>query len=684
MKKRELYVLASILFSIGLLVYVGKYLTHIHKIYNVDSRSAHFLENENHQALQQAPSTYIPDNSVHPSSNKDSGQNLSHENTETQRNKIEDLNEKVSSISEEILRVDKKLSELSILQDTYRRDAAIMLDMVADHQVNQGANPESVSFSLYLTPEWVGQVSDFSSKAGTLSPSFRAVDAREGIDTINIASDKNFMINGIETRNIEMYDFLNGLPNQIFVTAPGLAFLGQNSMQITADKDLDKVFLDGCLVWDLSFHGPNILGYITWIAVDSKGAVRKLRISNDVKTVINPECDSQYIFEAKKDLLEDLATIDIYASRKQQGTKPDDLRINQVKTQTVPQVPTVSYESRDREYLHHYKYWISMIDHKQIAYDLALMTELMEQMRLPTEFPQFDPHTDRYILKPLLFSPMRRSSRVLFPGFDCSKIDSDKDRDSAFIVSTDGNGYAVECNSQNNMYFTSDARDKITDLNGDNIFSTGSGDDYVDAGRGQDIVILRRGWGNQTLKKDCSLADPGNKSLFRISVKQGNIVGIGVAFGVVPQGLFIKDVIANEPAMRAGLVKGDLILEVDGVTVLGMSQQQAINALRGVAGSKVSLKYRKYNTSEIADITLLREGIEAASSIHSSSTARLLDYKWPYDYINFIIFGPGIKPQDLGWEGKNIIVNRNNGDRLTLQGTCYNFVFVDGGTMSPL
>lgn len=115
-----------------------------------------------------------------------------------------------------------------------------------------------------------------------------------------------------------------------------------------------------------------------------------------------------------------------------------------------------------------------------------------------------------------------------------------------------------------------------------------------------------------------------------------------------------------------------------------MSQRKAIEALRGLSGSEVYLKYKKHNSNEVSEIKLIRENIEGASSKPSSSIARLRGYKWPHDYINFIVFGPGIKPQDLAWEGRNIIVNRNSGDRLTLQGVCYNFVFVDGGTMSPL
>lgn len=52
-----------------------------------------------------------------------------------------------------------------------------------------------------------------------------------------------------------------------------------------------------------------------------------------------------------------------------------------------------------------------------------------------------------------------------------------------------------------------------------------------------------------------------------------------------------------------------------------------------------------------------------------------LDYHWSYN--NFIVFGPGIAPGDLHWEGKRLL--HKDGDSLTFDGgtLCFNFVFAD-------
>lgn len=57
-----------------------------------------------------------------------------------------------------------------------------------------------------------------------------------------------------------------------------------------------------------------------------------------------------------------------------------------------------------------------------------------------------------------------------------------------------------------------------------------------------------------------------------------------------------------------------------------------------------------------------------------------LDYRWSYN--NFIIFGPGIAPSDLHWEGKRLL--HQDGDSLNFDGgnICFNFVFADDPTAS--
>lgn len=55
-------------------------------------------------------------------------------------------------------------------------------------------------------------------------------------------------------------------------------------------------------------------------------------------------------------------------------------------------------------------------------------------------------------------------------------------------------------------------------------------------------------------------------------------------------GLRVVDVPAEGPAARAGLEEGDIILEIDGMPVEGLTPAQIAERLRGPVGSKVALR----------------------------------------------------------------------------------------------
>jgi hypothetical protein len=54
----------------------------------------------------------------------------------------------------------------------------------------------------------------------------------------------------------------------------------------------------------------------------------------------------------------------------------------------------------------------------------------------------------------------------------------------------------------------------------------------------------------------------------------------------------------------------------------------------------------------------------------------LIDYKPPFDYINYIVFGPGIREKDIYWDNARLI-NRTTGDEIRFQGRCFNFIYAD-------
>lgn len=83
---------------------------------------------------------------------------------------------------------------------------------------------------------------------------------------------------------------------------------------------------------------------------------------------------------------------------------------------------------------------------------------------------------------------------------------------------------------------------------------------------------------------------PDQADLFREDL-QGEFSGIGVTVGMTDEGqLRVVRPIPGSPGEGAGLQAGDIILEVDGESIMGMDLVQAIHLIRGPQGTKVRLQ----------------------------------------------------------------------------------------------
>jgi carboxyl-terminal processing protease len=79
--------------------------------------------------------------------------------------------------------------------------------------------------------------------------------------------------------------------------------------------------------------------------------------------------------------------------------------------------------------------------------------------------------------------------------------------------------------------------------------------------------------------------------------------------------------IEDTPAAKAGILPGDQILRINGISTERMDLQDAINVLRGPAGRKVTLTLLRPSTKEIKDYPLERAEIK----VQSVKRTRLLD-----------------------------------------------------------
>jgi len=71
----------------------------------------------------------------------------------------------------------------------------------------------------------------------------------------------------------------------------------------------------------------------------------------------------------------------------------------------------------------------------------------------------------------------------------------------------------------------------------------------------------------------------------------------------------INEPYAGSPSVRGGLQCGDQIMEIDGVSVVGLDASESSERMKGKPGTDVVFKVKKVYTGEIKDITITRERI---------------------------------------------------------------------------
>jgi carboxyl-terminal processing protease len=91
----------------------------------------------------------------------------------------------------------------------------------------------------------------------------------------------------------------------------------------------------------------------------------------------------------------------------------------------------------------------------------------------------------------------------------------------------------------------------------------------------------------------------------------GNYAGIGAQIEVRDGAIVVVAPLPETPAERAGVLAGDRIVEVSGKTTVGMTQDDAVRALRGTEGSQVTLKIVRAGATELITYTLTRARIHS-------------------------------------------------------------------------
>lgn len=88
--------------------------------------------------------------------------------------------------------------------------------------------------------------------------------------------------------------------------------------------------------------------------------------------------------------------------------------------------------------------------------------------------------------------------------------------------------------------------------------------------------------------------------------QSGDFYGLGISYSMVEGKPVVMATLSSTPAHRSGMCYGDIILEIDGKSCQGMTQDQVMQKLRGPIGSLVQLTIDREGTPEPLHFSITR------------------------------------------------------------------------------
>ncbi len=115
--------------------------------------------------------------------------------------------------------------------------------------------------------------------------------------------------------------------------------------------------------------------------------------------------------------------------------------------------------------------------------------------------------------------------------------------------------------------------------------------------------------------------------------RSGNYEGVGMQLTVDPTDnlITVTRVFQNSPAEKAGVLRGDKVVKVDGEEYYGNTMSQAVDVMRGQPGTDVTVSYLREGREELLDFTMTRAKVEvnnASYEILDGNIGYLLLYEF--------------------------------------------------------
>ena len=108
---------------------------------------------------------------------------------------------------------------------------------------------------------------------------------------------------------------------------------------------------------------------------------------------------------------------------------------------------------------------------------------------------------------------------------------------------------------------------------------------------------------------------------------KGEFQGIGIEFDILNNYITVISPVVGGPSEKAGLMSGDWIISIDGVSAKGVDREVVYKKLRGKKGTKVSLKIGRFGT-EPFDVVIVRDDIPLFSVRATSMLDEKTGYIW--------------------------------------------------------
>ncbi len=110
----------------------------------------------------------------------------------------------------------------------------------------------------------------------------------------------------------------------------------------------------------------------------------------------------------------------------------------------------------------------------------------------------------------------------------------------------------------------------------------------------------------------------------------GKFEGIGIQFQVLDDTITVISAISNGPSDQLGIRSGDRIVEIDGETSVGFSEQDVVRSLRGPKGTRVTVGILRPGNKQMLDFEITRDEIP----LYTVDSSYMLDDVTGYIRVN--------------------------------------------------